>query len=89
MANQESANYGPNYHARSDTFDKVDLRQLRLNAAAAAAVTYAFAEMDVTWSRHRRRDVEQLIESTDLGDQMKIFYELWESWQEGTRGRAD
>ena len=38
VANQESANYGPNYHARSDEFDRADLRQLRLNAAVAAAV---------------------------------------------------
>ena len=60
VANQESANYGPNYHARSDTFDKVDLHQLRLNAAIAAAVTYGFAEVDVTWSRHRRRDIQRL-----------------------------
>jgi hypothetical protein len=89
VANQKSANYGPNYHARSDTFDKVDQHQLRLNAAVAAAVTYGLAEMDATWSRHRRRDIEQLIESTDLGDQMKMFFGLWEAWQNGTRGRAE
>ena len=89
VANQESANYGPNYHARSDTFDKVDLHQLRLNAAIAAAVTYGFAEVDVTWSRHRRRDIQRLIDTTDLADQMKMLFGLWEGWQDGSRGRND
>lgn len=86
VANQESANYGPNYHARSDTFDKVDLRQLRLNAAVAAAVTYAFAEDEATWKRQTRAEIEELIRTTDLGDQMKSFG-MWESWANGTRGR--
>jgi hypothetical protein len=86
VANQESANYGPNYHARSDTFDKVDLRQLRLNAAVAAAVTYGFAEMDVTWRRQTRAEIEEIIRTTDLGDQMKSFG-MWQSWTNGTRGR--
>ena len=38
VANQESANYGPNYHARSDEFGRADLQQLRLNTAITAAV---------------------------------------------------
>ena len=86
VANQESANYGPNYHARSDTFEKVDLRQLRLNAAVAAAVTYNFAEGDVSWTRQSRAEIERLIATTDLGEQMKSFG-LWQAWLDGTRGR--
>jgi hypothetical protein len=86
VANQESANYGPNYHAGSDTFDKVDLTQLRLNAAIAAAVTYGFATMEVNWKRQTRAEVEKLVSSTDLGAQMKSFG-LWESWMDGSRGR--
>jgi carboxypeptidase Q len=86
VADQESANYGPNYHARSDTFDKVDLRQLRLNAAIAGAVTYAFADADVGWARQSRADVERLVNNTSLKDQMSSFGML-ESWNDGKRGR--
>ncbi len=86
VANQESANYGPNYHARSDTYDKVDLKQLRLNAAIAAAVTYGFATMPVNWKRQSREEVENLINTTDLGAQMKSF-NVWNDWAEGKRGR--
>jgi hypothetical protein len=86
VALQESANYGPNYHARSDTFDKVDLRQLRLNGAIAAAVTWGFAEMDLSLPRHTRSQIEDLIRTTDLGEQMKSMG-VWKGWEEGTRGR--
>ena len=86
VANQESANYGPNYHARSDTFDKVDLRQLKQNAAIAAALTWGFATADVTWSRQSRKEVEALVEGTTLKPQM-IGMDLWDDWVAGRRGR--
>ncbi len=88
VANQESANYGPNYHAATDTFDKVDLDRLRLNAAVAAAVIWRFAETDVGWRRHDRAEIQALIDSTDLADQMRMFG-LLEPWQSGERGRKD
>jgi len=86
VANQESANYGPNYHASSDTFDKVDLRQLHANAAVVAAAIYAFAEADVTWARQSRADVERLVDSTSLKQQM-ISFHVFDAFAEGTRGR--
>lgn len=86
VANQESANYGPNYHAGSDTFDKVDLKQLRLNAAIAAAVTYGFATMEVNWKRQTRAEIEALMNATDLAAQMKSF-NVWNDWASGKRGR--
>ncbi|MCL4707336.1 M28 family peptidase [bacterium] len=86
VANQESANYGPNYHAGSDTFDKVDLKQLRLNAAIAAAVTYGFATMEVNWKRQIRAEIEALMNATDLAAQMKSF-NVWNDWENGKRGR--
>jgi len=86
VASQEPANYGPNYHARSDTFDKVDLRQLRLNAAVAAALTWGLAQGEVTWRRQSRVEIERLVESTSLKDQMASFGFL-EAWRKGTRGR--
>ena len=88
VANQDSANYGPNYHAGTDTFDKVDLEQMQVNAAIAAAVTWAFAEREVDWERHNREEIQTLIDSTAAGDQMRAFG-LWESWVEGSRGRRE
>jgi carboxypeptidase Q len=86
VANQDAADYGPNYHARSDTFDKVDQTQLRLNAAITAAVTWGFANMDVTWRRQSRSDIERLVASTDLEAQMRSLG-VWEDWATGQRGR--
>ena len=86
VANQAASNYGPNYHARSDTFDKVDQHQLKLNAAIAAAVTYGFATMDVTWRRQTRDEIQAIIDNTDLGDQMDMFG-LVEPWVTAERGR--
>jgi hypothetical protein len=86
VANQESANYGPNYHAGTDTFEKVDQEQVRLNAAIAAAVVWAFANDDVSWQRHDRARIQELIDSTDMGVQMKTFG-FMDAWNDGTRGR--
>jgi Zn-dependent M28 family amino/carboxypeptidase len=85
VANQEPASYGPNYHARSDTFDKCDPQQLRLNAAIAAAVTLAFGQDPLPLARADQSQVETLMKSTDLPDQMKSFG-LWDAWASGTRG---
>jgi len=87
VANQESANYGPNYHARSDTYDKVDLKQLKLNSAIAAAVTWGFANMDVTWKRQTAKELEHLIATTDVVEQMKSFGGIWFEWNEGSRAK--
>ncbi len=86
VANQESANYGPNYHARSDTFDKVDQQQLRLNSAIVAATIWGFANLDLDLPRHDRAQIETLMQETDLDEQMQRFG-VWDSWQSGERGR--
>jgi hypothetical protein len=85
VANQESANYGPNYHARSDEFGRADLRQLRLNAAIAAAVTWGFATLDLSLPRQTAVQVDSLVRATDLADQMKSFG-VYDSWVAGERG---
>jgi len=41
VANQEEANYLANYHAASDTLDKVDMRELKLHTALAALTAWA------------------------------------------------
>ena len=86
VANQESANYGPNYHARSDEFGRADLRQLRLNAAVAAAVTWGFATTEAALPRQTAQQVDSLVRGTDLADQMRNFG-VWDAWVAGRRGR--
>ncbi|MFC1761309.1 M28 family peptidase [Planctomycetota bacterium] len=85
VAIQEMVNYTTNYHAESDTFDKVDQRQLRLNAAIAAAVTWSFAEMSLDLKRQTRSQVQTIIDTTDLGDRMRSSWRM-EAWEKGERG---
>lgn len=87
VASQQSANYGPHYHASSDTFDKVDQQQLRHNAAIAAAVTWGFAQADVTWARWTVDEIRAIV-AGPLGEQMKAFG-AWNDWESGRRGRHD
>lgn len=87
VAIQDSANYGPHYHASSDTFDKVDQDQLKKNSAIAAAVAWGFANMRVDWERQSHAEIEDLIARTDLEQQMRSFG-VWQAWQDGRRGRS-
>ena len=87
IAMQEDANYASNYHAESDTFDKVDQQQLKLNSAIAAAVIWGFANAQDRAARYSREQVEQLIATTDLEQQMRNFG-VWADWAAGRRGRA-
>jgi carboxypeptidase Q len=86
IAAQADANYASNYHAASDTFDKVDVQQLKLNSAIAAALVWGFANDDARLPRWSREQVESLVESTDLEQQMRNFG-VWEDWASGKRGR--
>jgi hypothetical protein len=88
VANQESANYGPNYHARSDEFNLIDQVQLRKNAAIIAAATLRFSEMPVTWTRQTRSQVEQLVRTTDLEQQLRSMV-LRKEWWSGLPGREE
>ena len=88
VANQADANYASNYHAESDTFDKVDQQQLKLNSAIAAAVIWGFANDTERLPRQTHEEVQALIDGTDLQQQM-INFAVWEGWADGTRGRHD
>ncbi|WP_339862891.1 M28 family peptidase [Paremcibacter congregatus] len=86
VAAQDSANYASNYHAQSDTFDKVNQAQLKLNSAIAAAVTFGLADReDISWKRHTAEKVKYLVDSTDLPRQMKAFG-IWQDWLDNKRG---
>jgi carboxypeptidase Q len=87
VANQEEANYLPNYHAASDTFDKVDIRELKINAAIAAVTAWGIAERAEPLGRRlSRSEIEQQLVDTGLDEKMKQ-QGVWEGWQNGTHGR--
>ena len=88
IAAQNDANYASNYHAASDTFDKVDQQQLKLNSAIAAALVWGFANSDFRLPRQSHDDVEALIENAGIEQGMRDFG-VWDGWQSGTRGRHD
>jgi len=87
LANQEEANYIPNYHAFSDTFDKVDIRELKLHAAIAGVTIFGIAErLAPLGPRLSRAEIEALLQRTGLDAQMKAAG-LWPLWESGHRGR--
>ncbi len=87
VANQEPADYIENYHAASDTFDKVDIRDVKLHTAYAAVTLWGIAERpERLGPRQSRAEVEKLIMETALDQAMKLFG-VWPQWQQGTRGR--
>lgn len=87
VASQSEANYLVNYHATSDTFDKVDFAQLKKNEAMAAELVLELANAPQRIGpRLTRPQIEAAIKETHLDDQMKGFG-LWEGWVNGTRGR--
>jgi carboxypeptidase Q len=87
VANQEEANYLPNYHAASDTLDKVDIRELKLHTAYAALTAWGVADrVEPFGKRLTRPEIETLITETGLDQQMKLLG-YWDDWQSGVRGR--
>jgi carboxypeptidase Q len=87
VANQEPANYMLNYHAASDTFDKVDIAELKRHVAIAAITAFGIADLPQRLGkRQSRAEIEALLKDTGLDEQMKLmdFEQLWEN---GTRGR--
>ncbi len=87
VANQEEANYLPNYRASSDTFDKVDIHELKLHTALAAVTVFGIAERpERLGKRQTRVEAEALMKETGLDQQMKNPG-LWPMWVQSTRGR--
>ncbi|HVO59827.1 MAG TPA: M20/M25/M40 family metallo-hydrolase [Terriglobales bacterium] len=87
VANQEEANYLINYHAQSDTFDKVDLTQLKKHVAEAAELTFALANAPQrVGPRLDRAAIEQTMRDTGLDKQLRVMG-VWQEWERGQRGR--
>jgi carboxypeptidase Q len=87
VANQEEANYLLNYHAASDTLDKIDMRELKLNTAIAALTAWGLADRPIPLSKRlSRAELEVLMKESGLDQQMKSMG-FWNDWEKGTRGR--
>jgi hypothetical protein len=88
IAIQDTTEYVPNYHSSSDTYDKIDLYDLRQQAGLAAVTVFNLADrQERLGKRLNRAEMEELIDETGLDDQLK-FLGLWEEWENGSRGRA-
>jgi hypothetical protein len=88
VANQDADSYLPNYHASSDTLDKVDSRELKLNTAISAVFAWELADaVSPPGPRQTRSAIEDLVKATGLDEKMKAF-RLWDDFVSGARGRA-
>jgi len=86
IANQVEANYIRNYHASSDTFDKVDFTELKRNTAIAAVTAFGIAERaEPLGPRQSRSEIGALLKATGLEEQMKTA-SAWPLWESGERG---
>ena len=83
---QDPAPYLADYHAESDTYDRVNTREEKVTEAIASAVAWSFAESPErpAW-RQSRAEVEKLLIDTKLDRQMKAFGQ-WDDFKSGKRG---
>ena len=87
VADQDEANYLENYHAVSDTYDKVDFVQLKKNVAEAAEFSFALANLpEKIGPRFTRAQIEQSLRETG-SEQMLKDSGMWDAWQSGKLGR--
>ncbi len=87
VADQQEANYLENYHAVSDTYDKVDFAQLKKHVAVAAEFSFALANLsEKIGPRFTRPQIEQSMHETNSVEMFKAFG-LWDDWESGRLGR--
>jgi len=87
VANQEEANYAANYGASSDTYDKVDILNLKFNTTVAGVLAFGLAEFAApVGPRLSRTEIGSLLKQTGLESQLKTL-DVWPSWESGRRGR--
>jgi carboxypeptidase Q len=87
VADQVEANYLENYHAISDTYDKVDIPQLKKHVAEAAALSIGLANLpQKIGPRWTRAQIDQAIRDTNSVELFKNFG-IWDDWSSGKRGR--
>lgn len=87
VAEQEEANYLENYHATSDTLDKVDFPQLKKHVAEAALLALELADLpEKIGPRLSHDQIEQTMRETHSVEMLKADG-IWDDWVSGKRGR--
>jgi len=87
VAEQQEANYIENYHAVSDTYDKVDFVQLKKHVAEAAALSVGLANLPERIGPRLTHDqIEQTMRETN-GVELLKSEGIWDDWVSGKRGR--
>ena len=87
VANQEIGNNLLAAGTASDTYDKVDMIDLKLNTAVAGLLAFSIAEHpNPLGPRLSRPEIESLMNRTGLDAQMRLM-DLWHFWSDGQRGR--
>jgi carboxypeptidase Q len=87
VADQDEANYLENYHAISDTYDKVDFAQLKKHVAEAAALSVELADLPQKIGPRLTHDqIEQTMRESNSVDMLKEDG-VWDDWVSGKRGR--
>lgn len=87
VANQEEADHVANYHASSDTYDKVDILNLKLNSAVAGVLAFSLAEFATPLGpRLSRPQIGKLLKDTGLDARLRAL-QVWSYWEAGRRGR--
>jgi carboxypeptidase Q len=87
VADQQEANYLENYHAISDTYDKVDFPQLKKHVAEAAALAVGLANLpEKIGPRLTHDQIEQTMRDTNSVEMLKADG-IWDDWVSGKRGR--
>ena len=84
VADQDEANYLENYHAVSDTYDKVDFVQLKKNVAEAAEFSFALANLpEKIGPRFTHAQIEQSFAKRTARNCLKSSG-MWDAWQSGS-----
>lgn len=87
VADQQEANYLENYHAVSDTYDKVDFPQLKKHVAEAALLSLDLANLPAHIGPRLTHDqIEQTMRDSNSVDMLKADG-IWDDWTSGKRGR--
>jgi Zn-dependent M28 family amino/carboxypeptidase len=87
VADQVEANYLENYHAVSDTYDKVDFAQLKKHVAEAAWLSVGLANLvQKIGPRLTHDQIEQTMRDSNSVDMLKADG-IWDDWVSGRRGR--
>jgi hypothetical protein len=87
VADQLEANYLENYHAVSDTYDKVDFPQLKKHVAEAAVLSVELADLPEKIAPRLTHDqIEQTMRETNSVEMLKANG-IWDDWVSGQRGR--